>query len=201
MKTLGTLLLSSAVVWVAGCRASEQQRNASREKVTVVLAETFDKSEGLNWRLPPSARDEFVVIQGDIDVTILLPSGQSYTTLSKFTTVRRAEEIVTLVKVTPMATSGYFGEAVLELEQVLEGLGGGDAKAQANLQQLKQTLGEWGPFGRVGLNANIEEGISISAEIRPTSEQGKWFLSYSLASTKYYGPDAIYRGPSPLDSP
>jgi len=201
MKNFRRMFVVCSVLLTVGCGQSGKEDKASPERITVVLAQPFGESEGLDWRLPPDARDEAIRIQGDIDVTILLPSGQSYTTLSKFTSVKRAEDIVTIVTVTPSATASSFDEVVKDLERLLEGFGGGDAETQAKLKQLRNTPGEWGPFGRVGLNTNIEEGIGVSAEIRPTAEEGKWFLSCSIASTKYYGPDAISRGPSPLDSP
>jgi hypothetical protein len=174
MTIVARIALASFVAICCSCR-SERVSPTADSQVTVELGGSINVISGIYW--PTGNVVETLTIEKPRTITVRFPSGRRWTSYSKITFLTQKEETVSQVEVAPLKDATDFAAALTKLQAILDEIGvAADSPARERLKDWQAEPVDHDPFAQKSLAADVEEGVEMLAEIKPTSEEDKWFL-------------------------
>lgn len=169
------------VALLLGC--AETNRNSAVEEIAiqVSLNKPVKDIVGHAWPETGETRMEFTAIEHQHSLTVVFPTSRKWTSPSQLTFLSQEDGILLEVVVTPLRTATTFSSALSNLRETADTLGvSQDKTVVERIGDWSRVPPTWSPFASKPLGCEVEHGIAFFAEIKPSPEDGKWYLSYSF---------------------
>jgi len=170
-----------------GCTETSRYSTVLDHNIRIALEKPIEQSEGFTWPESADGQPEFAAIEQQHVLTVQFPSGRLWTTQSQLTFLSQDDRILTEVVVTPLRKTATFIDALSHLRNTAEIFDvNQDELYVQKMSEWSEKPPVWDPFATKSFRFEVEPGINLFAEIRPSTEGGRWIVSYSFTVAKYF---------------
>lgn len=161
--------------------------HVSRPAINVALDKPVSEITGYSWPEDGGVLLDFTAVEDSCEVTLMFPSGTNWMTESQLTYLAQEESVVSEVVVTPLSKSTSFANALAHVTNTARELGiEKTSQFDDRVDEWLKKPPSWNPFAAVSVACEVEPKIKMFAEVKPSTEDGKWFVSYSFTVQRFF---------------